>query len=1033
MQETVEQITATIAALEGQRAILGNAVVDVALAPLKRELAARSNLEARGAQQLKQVSVLFVDVVGSTAIGQQLGPEDIHAVMDSALERFTSIVQAHHGRVLQYTGDGMLAAFGSEQANEDDVESAIKAGLRIIDDALGLALTMRQRHGIPEFSVRAGIHTGTVLLGGGVDAEGSIRGATVNVAARMEQSAPPGRLRISHDSYRHVRGLFDVTEQAPIAVKGVEEPLRTYLVDRVKPRAFRVPTRGIEGVHTPMVGREAELEVLCAAFDEAVYQRRAHVVNVVGDAGLGKSRLLGEFQDALNLRICWLLLGRAHPRSAVQPYGLLRDVFARQFQIAEGDAAEDGRRKLLDGLAPLFAAEGEAPIHLIGQLIGLDFSTSAHVQEVLGDERLFRERAFDAGALCIRRLGEGRPVVVVLDDLHWSDAGTRDFMRHLLTCNGDTPLLAVMMSRPAPSDLRAEWDIDDARNQLLELKPLDKALSHELAESLLQRLPEVPAALRSLLTAGAEGNPFYMEELVKMLIDDGVIVVEADEWRVLPDKLLQAHVPPTLTGVLQARIDALAPRERLTLQQAAVVGHVFWDRALAAIDADAAEVLPVLLRKRLIVPRDTPAFEDTSEYAFQHNLLHQVTYDGILKAPKRLAHANVGAFWSRRAEVDSPQGVTPATCRALVEAHYHRCKADAQGYVGWFDGQFSNYLNAYFAQALRPLAQQMIGVCEQQFGADHAETAKALTNLARVILQLGGVDRAEPLLRRAIAIQEKALPADHPDMARTLAVLGGYYSGRGDLAAAEPFIRRALDIRERVLGIEHPLTLGIRDNLAKVVLELGRLDEAEALTRQVLTAKERSFGADHPDTAFALTALGEVLTKQGRFEAAEPLIRRALAVQERMLSVDHPEAGLSMWHLSEALRGLRRCEEAERYARRALEIWETKLGPDHEWTTWGLISLAETRLIQGAALEAAALAERAVNLVRCIYGAAHAVMGSTLNLHARALLASGNAFAAEPLLTRALEIQSGLGAISNAALEAASTLLERTRQELARR
>jgi class 3 adenylate cyclase len=233
--------------------------------------------------------------------------------------------------VLQYTGDGMLAAFGSEQANEDDVESAIKAGLRIIDDALGLALTMRQRHGIPEFSVRAGIHTGTVLLGGGVDAEGSIRGATVNVAARMEQSAPPGRLRISHDSYRHVRGLFDVTEQAPIAVKGVEEPLRTYLVDRVKPRAFRVPTRGIEGVHTPMVGREAELKVLCAAFDEAVYQRRAHVVNVVGDAGLGKSRLLGEFQDALNLRICWLLLGRAHPRSAVQPYGLLRDVFVRQF------------------------------------------------------------------------------------------------------------------------------------------------------------------------------------------------------------------------------------------------------------------------------------------------------------------------------------------------------------------------------------------------------------------------------------------------------------------------------------------------------------------------------------------------------------------------------------------------------------------------------------------------------------------------------------------------------------------------------
>ncbi len=1030
MTETVEQITSTIAALEAQRAILGDAVVDVALAPLRRELAARSSSEPPPAQQLKQVSVLFVDVVGSTSIGQQLGPEEIHAVMDTALERFTSIVQAHHGRVLQYTGDGMLAAFGSEEANEDDVESAINAGLSIIGDAAGLAGPMRQRHGIPEFNVRAGIHTGTVLLGGGVDAEGSIRGATVNVAARMEQSAPPGRLRISHDSYRHVRGLFDVTEQAPITVKGVETALRTYLVDRAKPRAFRVPTRGIEGMQTRMVGRAAELEVLCAAFDEVIFQRRAHVVHVVGEAGLGKSRLLAEFQDALNLRICWLLLGRAHPRSAIHPYGLLRDMLARQFQIAEADPAEVAHRKLLDGLAPLFADEGEAPIHLLGQLIGLDFSASPHVQEVLGDESQFRKLAFEAGALCLRRLGESRPVVVVLDDLHWSDPGTLDFMRHLLATNGDTPLLSVLMSRPVATDALSEWTIRGVRHALLELKPLDKAFSRELAESLLQRLPEVPAALRSLLTAGAEGNPFYMEELVKMLIDDGVIRVEADEWRVLPDKLLEAHVPPTLTGVLQARIDALAPRERRALQQAAVVGHVFWDRALAAIDASALEVLPVLLRKRLVVRRDAPAFDDTSEYAFQHNLLHQVVYDGVLKAPKRVAHASAGSFWSARAAVDSPQDVNPASCRALVEAQYHRCKADAADYVGWFEAQFGNYLNAYYGQPLRPLAEQLIGVCEKQFGAGHPETAKALTNLARVILQLGGVEKAEPLLRRAIAIQETALPADHPDIARSFAVLGGYYSGRGDLAGAEPFVRRALDIREKVLGIDHPLTLGIRDNLAKIALELGRLEEAETLSREVLAAKERCFGTEHPDTAFAITALGEVLAKQGKYDAAVPLFHRALAVQEKTLAPDNPDTGLSMWHLSEALRGLSRCDEAERLARRALAMWESKLGPDHEWTAWGLISLAETRLAQGAAEEAAPLAERAAGLVQGIYGATHALMGSTLYLQARALLMSGDALAAERLLTRAVEIQAPQGATGDDVMKA-TQLLERTREQLA--
>jgi class 3 adenylate cyclase len=510
MEDSPDKIAAAIAALEAQRAVLGDAIVDTALAPLRRELALRRPREAE--QQLKQVSVLFVDVVGSTAIGQQLGPEEIHAVMDGALERFTEVVRSHRGRVLQYTGDGMLAAFGTEQADEDDVESAIRAGLDIIEAARGQAPEVRQRHGVPDFNVRAGVHTGTVLLGGGVDAEGSIRGAAVNVAARMEQSAPPGRLRISHDSYRHVRGQFDVTEQAPISVKGVEQPLRSYLVERAKPRAFRVLARGIEGVHTPMVGRENELAILRTAFDAASSECRARSVTVVAEAGLGKSRLLAEFQQTLSQQSCWLLLARAHPRSGLHPYGLLRDTFTRQFQIGESDPAELARSKFVEGLASRFAQEGEAPIHLIGHLIGLNFSASEHVRDVLGNEPEFRGRAFDAAALFLRRLSNTRPVVVVLDDLHWSDTGTLAFMRHLQTSNRDTPLLTLTLTRPALFERHPEWLAGQSGHVQLELTPLDKDFSHRLAELLLNRLPEVPAALRALLTGSAEGNPFYMED-----------------------------------------------------------------------------------------------------------------------------------------------------------------------------------------------------------------------------------------------------------------------------------------------------------------------------------------------------------------------------------------------------------------------------------------------------------------------------------------------------------------------------------------
>ncbi len=1029
MSQTPEQLAAAIAALEAQRALLGDAVVDTALTPLREKLAALQT----STQQLKQVSVLFVDVVGSTAMGQKLDPETIHAVMDGALERFTAVVRAEQGRVLQYTGDGMLAAFGSEAAREDDVECAVRAGLGIIDAARELAPQVRRQHGVPDFNVRAGVHTGRVLLGGGVDAEGSIRGATVNVAARMEQSAPPGRLRISHDSWRHVRGLFDAVEQDPISVKGVEQPMRSWVIERPKAAMPRQAPRGIEGLHTPMVGREAELRQLRQAFDTTVAERQLRAVTVVGEAGLGKSRLLEEFEHTLDAQQCWLLQGHAHPRSALQPHGLVRDMLLRHLQIGDGAEAQAARSSFELWLAPLLATEGEAPMHLLGRLIGLDYAHSPHVQELQGDEALFRLRAYEAAALSLRRLGEIKPVVLVLDDLHWADEGSLEFVEHLMSRHRELPLLCLVLTRQTLFEQHAGWAAGNARHTRLDLKPLDGGSSRELAETLLQRISDVPEQLRALLTAGAEGNPFYMEELVKMLIDDGVILDEGEGWRVLADKLDAARVPPTLTGVLQARLDALPRAERLALQQAAIVGHVFEDRALAAINAQAPALLPRLLQKQLVAHREGTAPEDTHEYVFHHHLLHQVTYDSVLKAPKREGHAKVGGYWSARAEVSGPQQVDAARCRALAEAQYHRCQADAQGYIDWFERQFDHYYNAFAAATLRPLAEQLAGICEQQFGAEHPQTARVLTNLACVMLMQSTAAQAEPLLQRAISIQRRHLPDQHPDLAVTLAALGGYHSGRGDLAAAEPYFRQALEIREQALGGEHMLTLGSMDHLAKALVELDRLDEAESLSRRILAAHESQLGPDHPDTAFALTTLGEVLSKRGDHVAAESMIRRALAVQQAQLVPGHPDTGLSMWHLAEVLQKLQRPDEAEPLARRALELWEASFGGEHEWTAWGLISLAEIRLAQGDAAEAAQAAERAAKVLLGVFGERHAVLASTLVLQARALLALGDAANAEPLLAAALAIQQEIVAADGEVALATAELLARSRTQPAAR
>ncbi len=245
MTPVAQQLHAAVEALADQRALLGDSVVDASLAALN-------------AQSLRQVSVLFLDIVGSTALSQCLDPEGIHAVIDGALAHFTGIVHAHQGRVLQYAGDNLLAAFGTNGAREDDVERAVRCGLALLDAGRALGRQVLEQHRHEDPNVRVGVHTGGVLLGGGVDNDRTIRGITVNIAARMEQTAPPGALRISHDTYRHVRGVFDVDPQIPFTVKGVTESVRTYLVLHAKPRAFKIATRGIKGVETRMIGRDGE-------------------------------------------------------------------------------------------------------------------------------------------------------------------------------------------------------------------------------------------------------------------------------------------------------------------------------------------------------------------------------------------------------------------------------------------------------------------------------------------------------------------------------------------------------------------------------------------------------------------------------------------------------------------------------------------------------------------------------------------------------------------------------------------------------
>ncbi len=686
MSAEQHQLEVGIAALQAQRAALGDAVVDAALAGLQARLAAlcpTAVVAAAPAPALRQVTILFLDVVGSTTLSQQLDPEETSAVMDGILRRSTAIVQAHGGRVLQYAGDSVLAAFGADEAAEDDTERAVHCGLALLALAKAVAADVLRAHGFAGLDVRVGIHTGSVLLGGGGGGAGdehAMRGLAVNVAARMEQTAPAGALRISQDSLALVRGLFEVSEPQALRVKGVDAPVVSVLVHRARPRAFRIAARGIEGVTTPMVGRDAEIAALQGAFERLFAERRMLAVTVVAEAGIGKSRLLDEFQAwaANRPERASAFRARATPQTQGQPFGLLREVVGGWLRFSDDDTLDDAKAKMQQGLMPLFADEpafAEGHAHLLGHLIGLAWNDSPHVRGILDDPRQIRSRALHAAAQLFRRVsaGEGAPVVV-LEDLHWADDESLDFFDTLFDVAHDVPLLMLAFTRPTLFERRSHWQPTQGRHQRLDLHPLDTQASRALAGELLKELPEVPAALQELVTGRAEGNPFYMEELVRMLIDQGAIDTSGAYWRLHAERLLATRVPSTLTGVLQARLDGLPAAERATLQEASVIGPVFWDQALLALDEEAGAMLPRLVQRQLARPRQDSAAAGLREYAFQHAILHQVTYATVLRRQRQVLHHKLANWLAAQSQGNSARA---GDFLGLTAQHYEEARDDA--------------------------------------------------------------------------------------------------------------------------------------------------------------------------------------------------------------------------------------------------------------------------------------------------------------------------------------------------------------------
>ena len=658
----IEKLEQAIAALEVQRASLGDQIVETILAPLNEKLSAllASQQTVPYDDQRKQVTVLFADVYSFTSMVDRLDPEDVRDHMNKLWASLDQALISYGAMIDKHIGDAVMALFGTPAVHEDDPERAIRAAFEMQKKIKEFALAH------PEFplQMRIGLNTGPVLLGEvGSRHEFTAMGDTVKLAARLEKSAPVGGILIAHDTYNHVRGLFDLQVQAPILVRGKVEPIQTYLVLQPRPRAFRLQTRGVEGVETRMIGRKTELASLKAALRKVIEDHRQQVVTVVGDAGVGKSRLLYEFTTwAELLPEAWRIFkGRANETTRQLSYGLLRDVFAFRFEIAESDSLAVAREKLEQGIAGFMHSDVDAIMkaHFIGHLIGFDFSASAYLSGILQDVPQIRDRAFhyitQFFAAVTREEGL-KATIIFLEDIHWADDGSLDAIEYLMKNAKEIPLFILCFARPTLFERRSAWGEGFLR---LNLQTLSRLESDELVAEILKKLPDIPKNLRELVVTRSDGNPFFVEELIKVLIDARAIIPGSEQWHVIPERLATVLIPATLTGVLQTRLDGLSQAERDALQRAAVLGRLFWDSAVDYLaltpvapifsaaglsQGSSAIIFQALRSKELIYSRSSSAFSGSAEYVFKHALLRDVTYETVLKRKRRVYHA-LAAEW----------------------------------------------------------------------------------------------------------------------------------------------------------------------------------------------------------------------------------------------------------------------------------------------------------------------------------------------------------------------------------------------------
>jgi class 3 adenylate cyclase len=563
-------------AIAGRQARLAAA----APAPLVEKMRA-----AKLTGERKVVTALFADVVGSTTLAESMDPEDWTQIINEAFDLMSKAIYHYEGTIAQLQGDALLAFFGAPVAHEDDPERAVRAGLDMIVAIKEYAAQLKRTHGI-EFAIRAGINTGPVIVGNvGSDLryEYTALGDAVNVAARVQTAAQPTDVLISAMTQRYVAPTFDFEDLGDVQVKGKSEPVHLYRVTGLKAEAG--PKRGLSavGLSSPLVGRATELTTLTDLFGVA-RAGRGRLAVILGEPGLGKSRLLVELRAAVGTDTTWIE-GRCVSYGRALPYHLIFDFVWSLLGIPRGETNNVPRAAIDERLDALLGDDAGDVRPYIAHLLALPLHAD-EVDRLQLDPETLQGRYVSAIARVVRGLAERGPLVLVAEDIHWADPASVEILVQLVPLLTPLPVLCLFVSRvetDAPGwrlVTQMKVAFGDAVTEI-RLQPLDEQSSRQLVSNLLE-IEALPEDVRQAILQRSEGNPFFVEEVIRMLIGRGAIVPTGDHW-IATEEIGQVEIPDTLHGLLLARIDQLPDAAKRSLRVAAVIGRQFPVRVLERV------------------------------------------------------------------------------------------------------------------------------------------------------------------------------------------------------------------------------------------------------------------------------------------------------------------------------------------------------------------------------------------------------------------------------------------------------------------